>query len=116
MMENKMAWQEGYEHGYAAAMEHFNEACEQEYKDGYERGKSEVNKRVAKLTAERDAAVEDLKEISYCGNCIQCLQRDRDYIWCGAFADWFEWCDTCNEWQWRGLSLAEKTSDKEVEC
>lgn len=58
---------------------------------------------VNKLKAERDAAVADLKEISYCCNCIQCSERDGNEIWCTSFGDWFEWYDTCEEWKWRGV-------------
>ena len=68
---------------------------------------------VDRLQEERDAAVADLKEISYCCNCEQCTDRDGGDIWCSAYGDWFEWYDTCDEWQWRGLSLVEKISDKE---
>lgn len=85
----------------------FLQLCRQHYEE-----RVILNDTIDKLTAERDAAVADLKEISYCCNCIQCLEKDGDDIWCGAFADWFLWCDTCNEWQWRCLSL-EKTSDKQ---
>lgn len=55
------------------------------------------------LKAERDAAVEDLKEIGYCCNCIQCLERDGTGCWCAAENDWLEWDDTCDEWEWRGV-------------
>ena len=103
MMENKMAWQEGYEAGYAAAMEHFNEACEQEYKDGYECGLSERYKEITKLTAERDAAVADLKE----GTSFPCHYCKKEYTpSCNCWTAY-------DKWQWRGLSLETETSDKE---
>lgn len=55
------------------------------------------------IMKERDAAVADLKEISYCCNCKQCTDRDGGDIWCSAYGDWFEWYDTCDEWEWRGV-------------
>lgn len=63
----------------------------------------ELRRELTAVKAERDAAVADLEEISFCCNCKQVLHRDGLSVWCGGYADWFEWNDTCTEWEWRGV-------------
>ena len=58
------------------------------------------------LQKERDAAVADLKEVKSCETCKHMTEMDDDL------------CIKCArsfglKYEWRGLSLAEKTSDKE---
>lgn len=94
MMENKMAWQEGYEAGYAAAQEEID-----------------------KLTAERDAAVADLKELAECTACKH-LTEDEWYTEPCTICGLYPWNDVREDktiWEWRGLSLVSAASDKEVE-
>lgn len=65
-----------------------------------------------KLTAERDAAVADLREITeFFSDCTTCKYANSHN----------EVCNFCginekSKWEWRGLSLDEKTSDKEGEA
>ena len=58
------------------------------------------------LKAERDAAVADLAYISHCDTCKFSKVNYNS-----------EPCKDCGGdfWEWRGLSLETKTSDKEVE-
>lgn len=80
MMENKMAWHEGYEHGYAAAQDE-----------------------ITKLTAERDAAVDDLETI---------VKHSDPCCCCANYSDVkLTLCMMCDDeeyngnFEWRGLSL-----------
>jgi len=95
MLENKMAWQEGYAIGYA---------------EGYAVASEELREVIDKLSAERDAAVADIERRCYnCKHwntglkqspCVECYVEPKGYY-------------SHVNWTWRGLSLAEKTSDKE---
>lgn len=85
MMENKMAWQEGYEAGYAAAQEEID-----------------------KLTAERDALLADVSD--YQGNiCAFCKNFKR--IAHRSFCEYFDNLPMedgvplmCGKWEWRGVN------------
>ena len=85
MMENKMAWQEGYEAGYAAAQEE-----------------------ISKLTAERDALLTDVSD--YQGNiCAFCKNFKR--IAHRSFCEHFDNLPMedgvplmCGKWEWRGVN------------
>lgn len=127
MMENKMAWQEGYEQGFAAAEEQMNEMIEHLWLDcnslnaiagvnlsskatkcllSIQAHVIEAIEQINKLTAERDAAVADLMRRADCGFCSH-FNPPLPYIICLR-------CERGSEWEWRGLSLENKTSDKEV--
>lgn len=80
--------------------------CEEQYNKLWEYTQ-EKHKQISKLTAERDAAVADLKRRAYCGFCSH-FNPPLPYIICLR-------CERGSEWQWRGLSLAAETSDKEEE-
>ena len=111
-----------------------HDACELAYKNGYEacrtdmmntvnalEGKynnlwaytQECGKQIAKLKAERDAAVADIETMA--------KHSDDPCYWCANYLDVkLTRCMMCDDeeyngnFEWRGLSLAEKTSDKEV--
>lgn len=130
MFSNKEAWHEGYEQGFAAAEEQINEMIEHLWLDcnslnaiagvnlsskatkcllSIQAHVIEAVEQIEKLTAERDAAVGDLKElVQWLSLCYACRHKGT-----------YEVCESCSKesehWEWRGLSLAEKTSDKEVE-
>lgn len=87
--------------------------------DGYYKGKSEAEenaaKEIAKLKAERDAAVADLKKYAECVACKH-MTTDEWYTETCTKCGWYPWNSVSEEkniWEWRGLSLVEKTSDKE---
>ena len=101
--------------------EQLMEACEQEYQagfhDGYEEGTknysrtvemlkdliNRMSERTTQLTAERDAAISAIeRSCKYCKKGNSC--DDYDCI-----------TDRVDNWEWRGLSLAAETSDKEEE-
>lgn len=58
---------------------------------------------IERLVKERDAAVADLKELSYCSNCELCTEQDGGDCWCSCEQDWFQWNDSCFGWEWRGV-------------
>lgn len=60
-----------------------------------------LNDEVAKLQAERDAAVEDLETV--CGMCSVC-HACKDRFWGG---DSCRGCVNSNHWQWRGVQKEE---------
>ncbi len=115
MMENKMAWQEGYEHGYAAAQEEFN-IQHNELVTAWHQLTIENSELVTKchqLTAERDALLADVKD--YQGSiCCYCKHIVRDYekrqVYCGHFGD-FPTSDgmplECGRWEWKGVKRCE---------
>lgn len=102
--------------------EELNEAFEQEYQagfhDGYEEGTknysrtvetlkdliNRMSEKTTQLTAERDAAVADLRRIADCGLCSH-FNPALPYVICLR-------CERGSEFEWRGLSLESKTSDK----
>ena len=100
------AFNRGYEIGYAKAHEEWKAEAE---------SVTLLLKEVAKLKAERDAAIADLTKIAKSSNqpCDWCANYFKD--------DFLVPCMMCDDeehngnFEWRGLSLDEKTSDKEVE-
>ena len=65
-------------------------------------------KEILKLKAERDALLADLKRRADCGSCSH-FNPALPYVICLR-------CERGSEWEWRGISLEIKTSDKEGEA
>lgn len=106
---SELAFKNGYAAGFKAAEEHYQLEIKalQAANKGMYTASCEMDAQIAKLTAERDAAVAELTNQSACWTCkknADCHSRpvEEPSIRCGLF-------------EWRGLSLAVETSDKEVE-
>ena len=81
------------------------DACQQEYRSGYSDAMADCVEEISRLKATRDAAVADLKE----GTSVPCHYCKKEYTpSCNCWTAY-------DKWQWRGLSLAAETSDKEGE-
>lgn len=116
----EQAYKNGYAVGYETAQEEFNIQHNELVTAWHQLTieNSELVTKCHKLTAERDALLADVQD--YQGSiCCYCkhIQREKGVEpQCAVFGD-FPVTNgiplECGRWEWRGLSLDEKTSDKE---